>query len=125
MPSLDSAVFAVRARDGWNLPETPAATDGETATETDELVTEASSGTSHDTEPELELVSDAKASTSSKINGYTSGNAYANITNGNVTTRAALSQHDLMNMYFRKDAILFHNIDLLRYAHPTAFLSLC
>ncbi|KAF8064345.1 phosphatidylethanolamine N-methyltransferase [Lyophyllum atratum] len=90
---------------------TPAATEGETATET-ELETE--------TEIEEELgVINGSATKPSKhqptlsINSVLSSNGIG----GNTTARhrkKATSQHDLLNKYFRRDAVVLRNIDLLR-----------
>lgn len=133
-------------RDAAELP-TPSVTDGETATETDELATE----TEADTETELDLV-DVKANVHAinsnfkiknipQSNNHTEeaisqhggsrakGDTFATSGSGSSlkcsesggssgwtnTTQSTLSQHDLMNMYFRKDTILFRNLDLLRY----------
>lgn len=82
---------------------TPAATEGETATES-ELETET------ETELEYETVRRRRRPDSlSSVSTPTIGST--------VSKRArspVLSQHDLLNRYFRKDSILFHNIDLLR-----------
>ena len=76
--------------------DTPAATDGETATDT-ELETET------ENEPVVMPSRREKAHKRSS-------------TNSTSAASPAQSQHDLLNQYFRKDAILFHNIDLLRCA---------
>lgn len=76
--------------------DTPAATDGETATDT-ELETET------ETEPVVMPSRREKAHKGSSTNSMSAASP-------------AQSQHDLLNQYFRKDAILFHNIDLLRCA---------
>ncbi|TCD67750.1 phosphatidylethanolamine N-methyltransferase [Steccherinum ochraceum] len=82
--STDSVMFT-------DLP-TPAATDGETATET-----------------ELETETEADP-----VHASASRPRIAKKRSSNETRRHAPSQHDLLHQYFRKDAILFHNLDLLR-----------
>ncbi|KAI0076990.1 phosphatidylethanolamine N-methyltransferase [Panus rudis PR-1116 ss-1] len=82
---------------------TPAATEGDTASETDELETE--------TETEQDCGESAhfkrklrrsKANAPSPVAGKKRGRS------------PIMTLHDLYNIYFRKDAILLHNIDLLR-----------
>ncbi|KAI0920604.1 phosphatidylethanolamine N-methyltransferase, variant 2 [Taiwanofungus camphoratus] len=86
---------------------TPSATEGESATETDELLTE----TETETEFETSAVNRTAKRRSTRV--FTSTSAGSE----EVPRRSGsplLSQHDLLNRYFRKDTILLHNIDLLR-----------
>ncbi|EMD30910.1 hypothetical protein CERSUDRAFT_145741 [Gelatoporia subvermispora B] len=90
---------------------TPAATEGESATETDELMTE----TETETETEYESRS------SSRKAKWRSGLGLAGVAGVDQSAGSSRrsrvpvsSQHDLMNSYFRKDAILLKNVDLLR-----------
>ncbi|GBE86958.1 Phosphatidylethanolamine N-methyltransferase [Sparassis crispa] len=88
---------------------TPSATEGESATEPEELFTE--------TETETEFETNFTSNRIKRLTGFSSP------FNGDllsyVPSRASsppLSQHDLMNRYFRKDMVLLMNIDLLRSA---------
>ncbi|KZT00269.1 uncharacterized protein LAESUDRAFT_732419 [Laetiporus sulphureus 93-53] len=87
---------------------TPSVTDGESATDTDDILTE--------TETEMEF----EASASGPKNKHRSlpSIVSASSDNGCAVLRRSdsprLSQHDLMNRYFRKDTIFLHNVDLLR-----------
>lgn len=90
---------------------TPAATEGETASETDEVETE--------TETELEIDVSRRRRRRSGPSPKSS----------NLSTKRArspvLSMHDLNNTYFRKDAVLLRNIDLLRYViHISVYAAL-
>ncbi|TFK36055.1 phosphatidylethanolamine N-methyltransferase [Crucibulum laeve] len=103
-----------------DLP-TPAATEGDTATET-ELETEA--------EDEVPFIAASKKASASKIktsrhqaqpsiassissaSDALLGNRHA-VGNGD-SKRKVVSQHDLLNKYFRRDAIALSNIDMLR-----------
>ncbi|PCH43169.1 phosphatidylethanolamine N-methyltransferase [Wolfiporia cocos MD-104 SS10] len=92
-----------------DLP-TPSATEGETATETDELMT--------DTETETEFENHT-ASAKAKRRSGSSFKSASSVSDGpfgtpRLSSSPVLSQHDLMNRYFRKDTIFLHNIDLLR-----------
>lgn len=97
---------------------TPSATEGESATETDELLTE----TETETEFETSAVNRTAKRRSTRV--FTSTSAGSE----EVPRRSGsplLSQHDLLNRYFRKDTILLHNIDLLRYvqrSHVRSFV---
>jgi phosphatidylethanolamine N-methyltransferase len=70
---------------------TPAATEGETT----------------ETETELETELD---------DSYMSSGSNLASVHENRTRSHALTQHDLMNFFFRKDVIILRNVDLLRYA---------
>ncbi|OBZ74367.1 Phosphatidylethanolamine N-methyltransferase [Grifola frondosa] len=82
---------------------TPAATEGESATETDEVTTE--------TETEFEIDSTVK-----RRPGFAFSSLHDEVvSHGPSRCRSpALSHHDLVHRYFRKDAIFLHNVDLLR-----------
>ncbi|KAH9922238.1 phosphatidylethanolamine N-methyltransferase [Fomitopsis serialis] len=92
-----------------DLP-TPSATEGETATETDGPVTE--------TETETEYESKTKAPKRKLQRRSASSLASAGSMSESSRTRRAgspiVSQHDLMNRYFRQDTIFLKNLDLLR-----------
>jgi phosphatidylethanolamine N-methyltransferase len=45
----------------------------------------------------------------------TADDAGAGVGNGNGRKKRGLSQHDLLNKYFRRDAVVLRNVDLLRY----------
>ncbi|CAL1698213.1 unnamed protein product [Somion occarium] len=79
---------------------TPPVTEGETASETDELET--------DTETELDCDVPQPPRRKSQPSTKSSNPAVQR------PRSPALSMHDLFNTYFRKDAVLLHNIDLLR-----------
>ncbi|EPQ55966.1 hypothetical protein GLOTRDRAFT_76181 [Gloeophyllum trabeum ATCC 11539] len=82
---------------------TPSATEGETATETEELQTE--------TETEFE-------GTAKQEQMMKKAEVSAALTPATAVTRrhrsAFVTQHDLMNTYFRQDTIILRNIDLFR-----------
>lgn len=82
---------------------TPSATEGETATETEELQTE--------TETEFE-------GTAKQEQMMKKAEMSAALTPATAVTRrhrsAFVTQHDLMNTYFRQDTIILRNIDLFR-----------
>jgi phosphatidylethanolamine N-methyltransferase len=80
---------------------TPTATDGETATESDTLATE----------PEAE--SDTPTS---KSGTFTPPKRTASVIERKKTTKGqGISQHDLLNKYFKRDTVLLHNVDLFRW----------
>ncbi|KAJ3491905.1 hypothetical protein NLI96_g367 [Meripilus lineatus] len=81
---------------------TPAATEGETSTES-ELDTET------ETELEYENIRRRRPDSMSSVSTPTIGS-----TASKRARSPQLSQHDLLHRYFRKDTILFHNVDLLR-----------
>ncbi|KAI0092346.1 phosphatidylethanolamine N-methyltransferase [Irpex rosettiformis] len=87
---------------------TPSATEGESGTETDDLHTDS------DCETENEggkILRGHKRRQSSNVSFASIGNSMAV---DMIRTKSVTSQHDLFNRYFRKDAVLLHNIDLLR-----------
>ncbi|CCM05928.1 uncharacterized protein FIBRA_08166 [Fibroporia radiculosa] len=85
---------------------TPSATEGESATETDEVLTE--------TETETEFVHARQ--NRNKRRSTSSFGSNSTISDGTYrrSNSPLLSQHDFMNRYFRKDAIFFANVDILR-----------
>lgn len=91
--------------------QTPSATEGETATETDGPITE--------TETETEYESKAKA-LKRKQQKRLSASSLGSVNVNSESSRARrpgspiMTQHDLMNRYFRHDTIFLHNIDFLR-----------
>lgn len=91
-----------------DISSTPTATDGETATDSDAL----------DTETETE--SDSRTSSVEMITPKTGSFTPPKRTlsgadrEGKRSKVRAVSQHDLLNKYFRRDTLLLHNIDLFR-----------
>lgn len=102
-----------------DILSTPAATEGETATET-EL----------ETETEIEEENHGGEVTAGRkqskhqpqLSTASSVSAHSGISNDSTAPRyrrKAISQHDLLNKYFRRDAVVLRNIDLLRSGtHP-------
>lgn len=91
--------------DDISTADTPAITEGETATETSELETE--------TEHELEQQIRPLSKKSSK-NAFSPSSSQTKLVVDGKRTSKAVSQYDLLNRYFRNDTVLLHNIDLLR-----------
>ncbi|OCH92552.1 phosphatidylethanolamine N-methyltransferase [Obba rivulosa] len=85
---------------------TPAVTEGESATETDELMTE--------TETEFETRCTSFQAKRRCALGLAGAGASQAANSSRRVKAPALSQHDLLNTYFRKDVIFLKNIDLLR-----------
>lgn len=90
---------------------TPSATEGESATETDGPVTDSDSGTENEARSltrrrKTRADSDTRLSTLSTFGTNVSRD------------KSPVSQHDLFNRYFRKDVVLFYNLDPLRYVWP-------
>ena len=84
---------------------TPAATEGETATESEELIT--------DIETETETVRTPRGTKKFKtLSSKSSKDSFSRP--GSPKWRQAVSQHDLFHRYFRKDALLLHNVDVFR-----------
>ncbi|KZT68012.1 hypothetical protein DAEQUDRAFT_728277 [Daedalea quercina L-15889] len=90
-----------------DLP-TPSATEGETATETDGPVTET------ETETEYESKTRAPKRKLQRRSVSSLGSAGSSESRARRPGSPLLSQHDLMNRYFRQDTIFLHNLDLLR-----------
>ena len=88
---------------------TPSATEGETATETDGPDTDSDSGT----ENEARSFSRTRKTRADSDTRFTSSSTYS--VDVPPRDQSPVSQHDLFNRYFRKDVVLFHNLDLLRY----------
>lgn len=93
------------------LLSTPAITEGETATETD-LETDLDA----ETETEADATQGRRDGNQEKtprigiLNSPSSGTS----TPLRPVKSRILSQHDIINRYFRKDLIIFHNFDALR-----------
>ena len=84
---------------------TPAATEGETATESEELIT--------DIETETEMA--RTPSGVKKFRALSSKSSKDSFSRpASPRSRQSVSQHDLFHRYFRKDALLVHNLDLFR-----------
>ncbi|KAI1790528.1 phosphatidylethanolamine N-methyltransferase [Ganoderma leucocontextum] len=84
---------------------TPAATEGETATESEELIS--------DIETETEMVRTPRGVKKFKtLSSKSSKDSFSRP--GSPKSRQAVSQHDLFHRYFRKDALLLHNVDIFR-----------
>ncbi|KAL5478753.1 CHO2 [Sanghuangporus weigelae] len=92
---------------------TPSGTEGESAPETEELQTES------ETETEMDQVEirTPRVGTPVSLPSSRSSTSLSRLTRSHV-----LSQHDLLNRFFRKDLILFHNFDLLRASDFTTLL---
>ena len=88
---------------------TPSATEGETATETDGPDTESDSGT----ENEARSFSRTRKTRADSETRFTASSTYS--VDVPPRDRSPVSQHDLFNRYFRKDVVLLHNLDPLRY----------
>ena len=86
---------------------TPASTEGETATESDAFDTDTEIE-SDSTMSKVELVNPKSGSPSKRT---------ASLVDRETRKHKAQSicQHDLVNKYFRRDAVLLYNIDLFRY----------
>ncbi|THH03995.1 hypothetical protein EW145_g5845 [Phellinidium pouzarii] len=85
---------------------TPAATEGDSATEIEELETE--------TETETDVLDNALLKTPKIGQPISLASASMIPRKRSATKMRVLSQHDLFNRYFRKDLVLFHNLDMLR-----------
>jgi len=134
-----------------SVSSTPAATEGDTATETD-LETETEIDESHipamgpesaftkvnavskvsKHQPSLSMDSTISANGDIEDNGRrvpvvkssrTSPRLSAIVPNGSSPKRKARSQHDLLNKYFRRDAVVLRNLDLLRQVPLSVFSS--
>jgi phosphatidylethanolamine N-methyltransferase len=90
--------------DPAGILSTLAVTEGETATET-ELDTDT------DTDTELDPVSKRQSSSTVALSYNSQGTATSVYI---ATSSQAISQHDLLHKYFRRDTVLLHNVDLLR-----------
>lgn len=94
--------------DSVDFPPTPAATEGETATETD-LETEMEE---FDDLTNFDQVRAKRAQHKQQLSTASSTSM-----NGPLPPRKkALSHHDLLNKYFRRDTVIMKNFDFLRYA---------
>ena len=90
---------------------TPAATEGDTATDT-EL----------DTETEVEHDVDYENNTTILDTPKVARSQDSSVLSSNRKPLRALSQHDLLNQFFRKDLLIFHNFDPLRYVQRISML---
>ena len=93
---------------------TPSVTEGESATETDEPQTDY-----EESETENEARATPVARDKARQQSNASSSSFGLMTGPSEQerprrSRSPMSQHDLFNRYFRKDAILVHNVDLLR-----------
>ncbi|EJF60163.1 phosphatidylethanolamine N-methyltransferase [Dichomitus squalens LYAD-421 SS1] len=86
---------------------TPAVTEGDTATESEELITEV--------ETETEMVTPPRQLKKLRTHALSSKSSRDSLGRpASPKTRGAISQHDLFHRYFRKDAVLLHNVDMFR-----------
>ncbi|KAM6490993.1 phosphatidylethanolamine N-methyltransferase [Amanita muscaria] len=104
--------IATAEPDAHEVPMPPM-TDGETATDTDtELETE--------TETEMEMHTIARSASRSTYRSESpndstrSPSSIGSNSGRRLPRRKALSQHDLLNKYFRRDTVILKNVDLLR-----------
>ncbi|EEB88139.1 hypothetical protein MPER_14189, partial [Moniliophthora perniciosa FA553] len=105
----------IRPEDPAELP-TPSATEGETATETEELETE----TEVEEESVPREVRQVKKQHRPQISSASSISLPSGIEVVTVPKKKVISQHDLLNKYFRRDTVVLKNLDLFRYGgcHP-------
>ena len=89
----------VRQQEELEEYETPAATEGETATDSTELETE--------TETETEQEEPAHEALRKPVE----------------EKKKVLTQHDLTTKYFRRDTLVFKNFDFFRYVFPWPILT--
>jgi phosphatidylethanolamine N-methyltransferase len=141
----DSVSSATSATSSVAGRETPSATEGETAAESDAIATDTSEAEGEleagGTETEYEdpalaahkATSPRKSSSPPKSPKLGTHATLRKRTGRSPPAAAANSQHDLLARYFRKDAIVLHNVDLLRtsdlqlvllVAYPLAFTSI-
>jgi phosphatidylethanolamine N-methyltransferase len=93
---------------GTDICTTPTATDGDTATESDVLATET------ETETEGESHCETHEVVTSKSGTFTPPKRISSTVERKKVQGQRISQHDLLNKYFRRDTVLLHNVDLLR-----------
>lgn len=93
---------------------TPSVTEGESAAETDGPQTEYEDESDTENETPGAIMSRRKGRQTSSSSYASEPVSRANDFNAPRRNKSPVSQHDLFNRYFRKDAILLHNIDLLR-----------
>ena len=101
---------------------TPAITDASTATteteletetEIDEVISPTAKGLPNVTKPTSTINKPKPSRHQPQLSVASSTSSQAD--SGHRRAQPALSQHDLMNKYFRRDAVVFKNIDLLRF----------
>lgn len=97
--------------DNLDTLSTPTPTDGETATDTD-----------LDTETETECDVDQMECSTVNTNVAILSSPKLSSSSTKSKTRA-ITQHDLLNRYFRNDTIMLHNLDLLRWVRPSRLSS--
>ncbi|KAI3614456.1 phosphatidylethanolamine n-methyltransferase [Moniliophthora roreri] len=107
IPEVESQ--SVTPEDPAELP-TPSATEGETATETEELETE----TEVEEESVLRETRQAKKQHRPQISSASSISLPSGTEIVTAPKRKTISQHDLLNKYFRRDTVVLKNLDLLR-----------
>ncbi|KAF8970716.1 phosphatidylethanolamine N-methyltransferase [Flammula alnicola] len=103
---------------------TPAVTEGDTATETeleteieDEVLPTTAKASSFQGKIKSSKISRHYASLSMESTVSSNGDIDTSPTNPRSSTsqrRKVLSQHDLLNKYFRRDAVILRNVDILR-----------
>ena len=123
-----------------DMLSTPAVTEGET-TESETTETEMDDNIQTQTHPQVMMINhndilpgrhsiQKKMQTTSvpklhaksrhqsqlSISSTTSVSSDSGVDNG-TTKKRGLSQHDLLNKYFRRDAVVLRNVDLLRYGY--------
>jgi phosphatidylethanolamine N-methyltransferase len=84
---------------------TPTVTDGETATESDALATEPE-GQSDSPPIQAAILQSGTFTPPKRTAGL--------LAERKKIKEQGTSQHDLLNKYFRRDAVLLHNVDLFR-----------
>jgi phosphatidylethanolamine N-methyltransferase len=87
-----------------DTPTTPTATEGETATESDALATEYEG----ESDTQTIIVATPKSGT------FTPPKRTPSMVERKKPKGHVMSQHDLLNKYFRRDSVLLHNVDLFR-----------
>ncbi|KDR78306.1 hypothetical protein GALMADRAFT_245423 [Galerina marginata CBS 339.88] len=112
-----------------SYPPTPGVTEGDTATETeletetelDDEISPSATGSSRMKLPkasrhQVTLSMDSTVSSNGDIenNGRMSLSPRSTTNSVSSQRRRVLSQHDLLNKYFRRDAVVLRNVDLLR-----------
>lgn len=97
-----------------SVMSTPAATEGDTATEEEELETEDTDAVGNETELELATTESSKRVGSPAVQSQIVVERRREL--GMERERSPTSHHDLVNKYFRNDTIFLKNWDIFRYA---------
>ena len=128
-----------------DLLSTSAATEGDTFTETEMEPETTETEMDDQIQPETKIQQTsflpgrhsstqmAQIPSMSKLSSRTRHQPQASITSltsvsggigvsNNPRKRRGMSEHDLLNRYFRRDAVVLRNIDLLRYVHSPSFI---